>query len=100
MQQESSRLVATLYTSWSYMYLYVSSVPPTPKFAQQSWTEHPLTPTGVHGYQWIGVWLGPRASLDALQKVNVFPLSGIESWVLSRPARGLTERRRFRSWKG
>jgi hypothetical protein len=30
------------------------------------------------GTHWIGGWLGPRAGLDAVEKIKILPLSGIE----------------------
>jgi hypothetical protein len=33
---------------------------------------------------WTGDWVGPRASLDAVEKRNIFPLPGIEPWSSSK----------------
>jgi hypothetical protein len=30
------------------------------------------------GTHWIGDWVGPRAGMDAVEKVKSFPLPGIE----------------------
>jgi hypothetical protein len=39
------------------------------------------------GTYWIGGWLGPRASLDAMEKKKFLTLPGLKLTPLGRPAR-------------
>jgi hypothetical protein len=40
------------------------------------------------GTHWIGRWVGPRTSLDDVEKRKMLPLPGLELQPLSRPAHG------------
>jgi hypothetical protein len=41
----------------------------------------------VPGTHWIGVWVGPRAGLNIMQKLKFLSLPGLELRPLGRPAR-------------
>jgi hypothetical protein len=37
----------------------------------------------AHCIHWIGGWVGPRASLDVMEKTKIFSMLGIEPWLSS-----------------
>jgi hypothetical protein len=58
-----------------------------------SFTPGRFTPGEIaSGTHWIGGWVGPRASLDVMEKREIFPLSGIEP----RPSSPLAELSRYK----
>jgi hypothetical protein len=56
------------------------------------WLIYHIHKDRVPGNYWIGVWAGPPAGLDALEKRTILLLSGMESQCLGRPARGSVTR--------